>query len=417
MNDVTGTRDALDFAEPLLDFPFPAGRGASLCPEYARPLREQPLLPVVLAGGHRALLVTRHADVRKVLSDDRFSREAWSNGTLFARDSSTLALATSDPPGHTRRRRAVQSWFTAHRAQQDRPRIEAAAESLLDALVAQGPPADLIAGFTTPLPYRFVCEQLGLPLVDLEWLLPHASVMMSAGRYGTEEIAAAQQSMRGYFTEHLAERKAALQRGTPGSDLVSSLLIARGTASAENRISDDEIIVLALGLFIAGGETTANHLAICVHEILARPGLAGKLRDNPALIPSAVEELLRWIWFIGTGGHIHVVVEELELAGRTLPRGQIVIPLGDTANRDPEVFDDPDVLRIDRDPNPHLGFGHGRHMCLGAPHARAELQVGVEAVLRRLDGLALAVPEQELEWRDGMFIRGMWSLPVTWTEK
>jgi cytochrome P450 len=130
-----------------------------------------------------------------------------------------------------------------------------------------------------------------------------------------------------------------------------------------------------------------------------------------------VDECLRWVWFGGTGGQPHVVMEETELAGTRLSRGQVVIPLTDAANRDPEVFGDADTFRPGRTPNPHLGFGHGRHMCLGAAHARVEAEMGVSALLQRLPRLAVGLEPAQLEWRDHMFIRGVWSLPVTWSPR
>src|SRR5690606_17812799 len=382
--------------ERAMDFPFPNRPGVPLDEGYLRIFRERPLVPAVLPGGRPALLVTRHADVRTVLSDDRFSREAWTGGTLFARTPESLALAASDPPTHTRRRRAVQGWFTARRAEADRPRIEALAERLLDGLEKQGPPADLIGGFATPLPYTVICDMLDIPVGDLGLLLPWVSAMMSAGRFPPEEVAAAHEGMRGYFADRLAGRLA-----RPGTDLLSALATASG-------LSADEIVVFGYGLLVAGGETTSNFLAGCVLELIRGPDLVALRRDRPSLIPSAVEEFLRWVWFAGTGGRPHVAVADVELAGTPLPRGTAVVPLTDAANRDPAAFSGADEFDPQRSPNPHAGFGHGRHMCLGAHHARVELQVAIAALVRRFGDLSLAVGADRLAWRDQMFIRGVW---------
>jgi cytochrome P450 len=394
-------------------FPFPDRPGTALDPDYLQRFRDHPLLPVQLAQGRPALAVTGYDDVRTVLADPRFSREAWANGTLFARRSSSLALATSDAPTHTRRRSQVQSWFTHRRAEQDRPRIAAIADHLLDRMRAThttGGPADLIAEFTTPLPYHLICDMLGLPTGDLDQLLPHVTVMMSAGRFPAEQVTAAHEFMYGYFFDQLAVRREAVRRANPGTDLLTSLL----TAPRESRLSDEEIAVLGFGLMMAGGETTATHLAMCVLQVLRTPGLADTLRRDPGAIPTAVEELLRWTWFIGTGGQPHVALQDVRLHARTIPAGQVVVPLTDVANRDGTVFPDADRFVPDRAPNPHLGFGHGRHLCLGAAHARVELQEGLSAVLRRLEGLELAADDSELDWRDHMFMRGVWKLPVRW---
>ncbi|MET7847359.1 cytochrome P450 [Streptomyces avermitilis] len=396
-------------------FPFPGLSGISLDPVLLDRYRDEPLVPVRLANGREALLVTRYADVRTVLSDDRFSREAWANGTLFARKSGALALVTSDAPTHTRRRSRVQSRFTHRKAEEDRPRIARIAAELLDSLqdADAGRPVDLIAEFTTPFPYRVICEMLGVPTADLDWLLPSVTVMMSAGRFSADQAARAHEVMYDYFFGQLAARREAIAAGRPGDDLLTTLL----SAPRETRLSDEEIVVFGFGLMMAGGETTASHLAMCVLQVLSTPGLADRLRRDASAVPAVVEELLRWVWFAGTGGQPHVALEDVELAGRALPAGQVVIPLTDAANRDPGVFPDADEFRPDRAPNPHIGFGHGRHMCLGAAHARVELQEGLTAVLERLDHLELAVEPAELRWRDQMFMRGVWELPVRWHPK
>jgi cytochrome P450 len=391
-------------------FPFADRPGIGLDPEYLGRYRDQPLLPVQLANGREALVATAYDDVKTVLADPRFSREAWANGTLFARKSSALALVTSDAPTHTRRRGQVQSWFTHRRAEADRPHIARVAAELLDRLETSAQPVDLIAEFTTPFPYHVICGMLGVPVGDLGRVLPWVTVMMSSGRFPAEQVAEAHEFMYGYFFEQLARRRQAVADGTPGADLLTALL----TAPEATRLTDEEIAVFGFGLMMAGGETTASHLAMCVLQVLRTPGLADTLRRDPSAVPTVVDELLRWTWFAGTGGQPHVTLAEVELGGRVIGAGQVVIPVTDAANRDRGVFPDGDEFRPDRAPNPHLGFGHGRHMCLGAAHARVELEEGLSAVLQRLDGLELAVGESELDWRGQMFMRGVWKLPVRW---
>lgn len=384
-------------------FPFPDRPGVCLDPDYLRLFRSAPLIPVTLRNGRTARLITQHQDVRTVLSDDRFSRARWDSGTLFARDSTALALVTSDPPVHSRRKKAVQGWFTHRQAEQARPLVEAAAEKLLDAIDAEGPPVDLIKSFTTPLPYLVICDMLGIPSAHIPGLLPQITVMMSAGRFSVSQVRAAHDHMYGYFFELLAAR-----REQPDSGLIAAL-------SRDGQLSDKEIAVFGFGLLMAGGETTVNHLGMCIQQVIRDPELADVLRRDPDRVLAAIEELLRWVWFAGTGGQPHVTTEEVELAGTPLGHGEAVIPLSDAANRDPAVFKHADDFRPDRDPNPHLGFGYGRHACLGAALARVELQVGLSALLRRFRTLRLALPEEQLDWRTQMFMRGTWSLPVTWS--
>lgn len=384
-------------------FPFGDRPGVCLDQDYLDLYRSAPLIPAQLKNGCPVRLVTRHADIKMVMSDDRFSRGRWSNGTLFARESSALALATSDPPVHSRRRKAVQAWFTRRSAEAARPRVTAIAESLLDAIEAKRQPVDLIESYTTPLPYLVICEIMGIPSADIPKFLPQVTVMMSAGRFPAAEVEAAHRFMYSYFYDKLAAC-----RKEPDEGLLTALL-------QDGQLSDEEIVVLGFGLLIAGGETTMNHLGLCLQQVVRSPGLADELRRDPARVPSAIEEMLRWVWFGGTGGQPHVVTEEMELGGSRLVCGDVVIPITDAANRDPAVFADADIFQPDRAANPHLGLGHGRHLCLGAPLARVELQVGVSALLRRFGTLRLAVPEGGLDWRTQMFVRGTWSLPVTWS--
>ena len=175
--------------------------------------------------------------------------------------------------------------------------------------------------------------------------------------------------------------------------------------------------MLAMGLLMSGAETTASHLALSLIEVLQQPGLVDSLRRYPEQIPSAVEELLRWVWFGGTiggtAGRPHIATADVKLRDRLISKGEIVVPILDVANRDRDVFPDADEFCPQRSPNPHLGFGHGRHQCIGMAFARLELQVGLQTVLSRLSGLTL-VTASEIDWRTQMFTRGVSSLPVMW---
>jgi cytochrome P450 len=370
-------------------FPFESRPGVALDPEQAALFRRAALVPVRIRGNHPALLVTGHADVRTVLSDPRFSRQQWHGGTMFARSPDTLALATTDAPLHTRRRRAVQAAFTHRAAEADRPWIERVAEDLLDAIAAKPGPVDLVATYLRPLPYLVVGRIIGTPDGDVEQLAAWTDVMMSAGRCEPAEVTAATAAMHGYFRERL------------GTGFLAGL--------AET-LSEQEIVVMCAGLVMAGGDATASHLSSCVHHLLHDDELRRTLVARPELIPAAVEELLRWVWFAGTGGQPHVLLADARLAGVRLAAGQVVVPLTDAANRDPAVFAEPDEFRLDRPANPHLGFGHGRHMCVGAPHARVELRTAIGALLRRFPDLRAAAGPSA--WRDRMFLRGLWRLPV-----
>jgi cytochrome P450 len=379
--------------------------GISLPPEYVDLFRRQPTLDVELPDGTAAIAVTRQCDVRTVLSDNRFSRAQFRMRTLWADSDAPLALVTSDPPLHTVRRRAIQGWFTPRRAEQARPLIEHVADQLIGDLLAAGPPADIYARFCHPFPNLVHMNLLGLDIADLPYLAPRMTTAWSSGHHRDDQVAKAALDLREYFESQVISWR---RGGTPGG-LIDALV----HDESAGRLTDAEIVMLSMGLLISGAETTGCHLALGLIEVLQQPGLPDALRRNPGQIPSVVEELLRWVWFGGTAGRAHVAVAEVKLHDRVIAEGEVVVPMTDVANRDPDVFPDADEFCPQRSPNPHLGFGHGPHRCVGMPFARVELQVGLRVVLSRLDGLSL-VADSERDWRTGMFTRGVWSLPVTW---
>jgi cytochrome P450 len=395
---------------PRHRFPFADRPGVPMDPEYLERLRSDPRVPVTLTDGREALLLSGHADIRAVLADSRFSRAALGTATLFARDSNSLALAKSDPPLHTRRRAAVQRRFVSRRAELDRPWIASLAAELIEEVARQGPPADLVTAYLQPFTYGVSAAILGIPATDLDELTGHAEVLMSAGRYGPEAIAASTSFLHDYFAAELERRRS----GGPGPGRDPDLLTELATAAEEDRLSDEEIVVFGYGLLMAGGETTANHLALSLIHVLGDRDLRATLVARPDAIGPVVEELLRWTWFSGTGGHPHLALEDVELPSGPVSAGTVVLPVNDAGNRDRSAFDDPDRFRPGREDGRHLAFGHGRHTCPGRWHARIELEVGIATALARLDGLALAVDPEDIDWRTGMFIRGVWSLPVTW---
>ncbi|MEO3814490.1 cytochrome P450 [Sphaerisporangium sp. B11E5] len=388
-------------------FPFQERPGVRAPEEYDGLLARPGPCAVRLPGGAEALVVSRYAEVRAVLSDDRFSRARYPGRPMFARTPESLALATSDPPVHTRRRRAVLRAFTARRARQQAPWLRALAGELLDAMAAAPGPADLVEAFTVPFAFRAIARIIGIPPGDRDRLRPLVDRMMSTTAFAPREVAAAHEEAGRYFDDLVAARRAALDRGEPGSDLLTELL----AAPEPERLTPREISVLGAGLLMAGYETTANQLAMCALMVFADPAWADELRAVPGAVAPAVEEMLRWSSLVATGGAPHVATEDVRLGGTLVRAGQVVVPLTDAANRDPAVFEAPGVFTPARSPNPHLAFGHGRHFCLGADLARTELRVGLTALLG-LPGLTLAVPPEGLEWRRGMFIRGPRTVPV-----
>lgn len=392
---------------------FPFAEGPRLAPpvEYDQIHARTDLPEVCLAGGQRALLATRYADVRAVLGDRAFSREAFAAGSLFARSSESLALMRTDPPVHSRRRGAVAQLFTARRAEQLRPTLETLAGKLIAEIKAGPPVVDLIGEFCVPFTMGVISDMLGVPETDRMRFRPWVNLMMSSFGCPKEDVAAAHREMHAYFTDLVERTWAAVAAGSDVSGLIADL----GRLSDHERgMTPEETIVMSSGLLIAGYESTSNQLGSFVYLLLSERQRWEFLLARPDAINSAIEELLRWTAVTTTGGVPHVATEDIELSTTTIRAGQTVVPLTHTANWDPDVFGDPERVELTRADNPHLAFGYGRHRCLGAELARAELRVALAALLRDLPQLTLAVPESELNWRRGMQVSGLWELPVRW---
>ncbi|MFE5624313.1 cytochrome P450 [Streptomyces virginiae] len=381
-------------------------------PLYGKLREDGPVRRVVVAGGLDAWLVTRYEDGLAALSDPRLSsdvRDA-SDPRLLAqlpeteRESMLSNMLRSDPPDHTRLRRLVSKAFTARRVAQMRPRIQAITDGLLDAIVPAGR-ADLVADFALPLPVTVIGELLGVPVDDQHDFQRWTDRMIMRGAEPPDPavVNEAWQHMRAYVTDLIRAKRA-----HPGDDLLSGLITAR---DEEARLSEDELIAMVFLLLAAGYITTVNLISGGIAMLLAHPGQLDLLRSDPELLGSAVEEFLRYDGPVSPG-IARFAREDVEIAGVTVPRGATVLIASAIADRDPARFPDPDRLDITRPDNAHLAFGHGVHYCLGAPLARLEGLIAIGTALRRLPGLALAVPPDEIRWRPGG-LRGPLSLPVT----
>jgi cytochrome P450 len=311
-----------------------------------------------------------------------------------------------DPPDHSRLRRLVAKAFTVRRVEALRPHVREIADGLLDRMVEQGAPADLVEEFALPLPITVICELLGVPYEDRAAFRTWSDAALSTTSLPPETIQEYIQNLHDYMAGLVAKRRA-----QSTDDLLGALVRAR---DEEDRLTEDELVRMGVGLLIAGHETTASQIPNFVYVLLTHPDECARLRAEPALIPRAVEELLRYIPLGASAGFPRYATEDVELGGVLVRAGEPVLAVMASANRDGEVFDDPDALDLAREENPHVGFGHGVHHCLGAPLARMELQVALDALVRRLPGLRFAVPEDELPWKSGMLVRGLTSLPVTW---
>lgn len=372
--------------------------------------REEPISRVRLPFGGEAWLVTRYADVRAVLSDPRFGRAETVGREDVPRVRETPALpnvlTSMDPPELTRVRKLTMTAFTSRRVQELRPRTEEIVEELLAAMAASGSPADLVTALALPVPVTVICEMLGVPPQDQQRFREFSDAVMSTTAVTAEERMAAYAELTTYLTEQIAVR-----RTDPTDDLLGALVSARDN---EDRLTEDELITLGITLLVAGHETTANQISNFTYTLLTTPGAWERLREDPELVPTAVEELLRFIQLGNGGAFPRIASEDVEIAGTLVRKGEALFVDLQAANRDDSVFENPHTLTLDRHHNSHLAFGHGFHHCIGAQLARLELQVALTALLRRFPNLRLAIPADEVPWKSGMLLRGPKSLPVAW---
>ncbi|GDY31462.1 cytochrome P450 [Gandjariella thermophila] len=389
-------------------YPFGLPDRLNLDPRYARLRAEEPLIRVRLPYGEDAWLATRYQDVRTVLGDPRFSRAA-----VLDRDEprtrpepTSGGILSMDPPEHTRLRKLVAKAFTMRRVEALRPRAQEITDELIDQMIDHGPPADLVEEFALPLPVTVICELLGVPYEDRKDFRRWSDAALSTTALSREQVQEYLDNLHEYMAGLVARRRA-----TPTDDLLGALVRAR---DEEDRLSEDELVRLGVGLLIAGHETTASQIPNFVYVLLTQPEHWQRLRAEPELVPRAVEELLRYIPLGAAAGFPRYATEDIELGGVLVRAGEPVLAVVASANRDESVFPDADTLDLRREVNPHVGFGHGVHHCLGAPLARMELQVALGSLVRRLRELRLATPEPELRWKTGMLVRGLESFPVSW---
>ncbi len=397
--------------EPIA-YPFPPPPSLyEPAPEFGELRDSRPVAQVTMPDGKTAWLVTGYAEVRQVLVDQRFSRRAASgpnapSTSLRIADESDQILGM-DPPEHTRLRRLVARAFTARRVEELRPRAAKLVDELLDKVETLPRPVDLVEHFSLPLPVRVICELLGVPAADRHTFHAWSDTLMSDWRNDPEEFKAALDDLGGYF-----RRLIAAKRAEPADDLMTALIAAR---DEQDKLSERELVMMSLGLLIAGHETTANQINMFLLTLLHYPDELARLKADPDAIAPAVEELMRFAQLgAGETNVPRVTTEEVELGGVTLPAGAAVLPAFIAANRDPAVFEAPDRLDLSRAENPHLGFGAGVHHCLGAQLARMELQEALGGLLRRIPDVRVTVPESELRFKAGMVVRSLEALPITW---
>ncbi len=393
---------------PVRHWPALNLTGVDFDPVLAELMREGPVTRIQLPNGEGwAWLVTRYDDVRLVTNDPRFSRAA-----VVGRQVTRLAphfipqpgaMSFADRPDHSRLRRAIAPALTSKGVERLRTGAQDMLDRMVDEMVADGPPADLIERVLKPFPMVVICELMGVPAADRELMHEWTQGILSSSR-GAVFSEQCKRDMEAYFAKAIADRA-----GSDGEDIVSLL----GAAVGRGDITEDEAMAIA-GPVQIGGEAVTNNVGQMFFVLCTRPQLMERMRAEPELRPQALDELLRYIPHRNAVGLSRIATEDVVIRGVRIREGDAVYVSYLAANRDPEVFPDPERIDFDRAPNPHLAFGNGPHYCAGQVLARLEAELLVNTLVDRLPGLRLAVPPEDVPWRRGALIRGPEALPVSW---
>ncbi|MGW3265201.1 cytochrome P450 [Streptomyces sp. NPDC001056] len=393
---------------PVRHWPALDLTGTDFDPVLTELMREGPVTRIQLPNGEGwAWLVTRYDDVRMVTNDPRFGREAVMDKPVtrlaphFIPDRGAVGFL--DPPDHTRLRRSVTAAFTAKGVERVREKARGMLDELIDRLLADGPPADLTATVLSPFPIAVICELMGVPAADRHDMHEWTQLILSSA-HGKEVSERAKREMGAYFSDLIGAR------GRSTAEDVTSLL---GAAVGRGEVTLEEAVGLAVLLQI-GGEAVTNNSGQMFYLLLTRPDLAERLCSAPEIRPRAIDELLRFIPHRNAVGLSRIALEDVEIRGVRIRAGDAVYVSYLAANRDPEVFPDPEEIDFSRSPNPHVSFGFGPHYCPGGQLARLESELLVDALLDRIPGLKLAVPPEEVPFKKGALIRGPAALPVMW---
>ncbi|HEX6360807.1 cytochrome P450 [Actinophytocola sp.] len=394
---------------------FPGAR-ADTCPfdppPAIRSLQEQaPLVRVQLRNGVPAWLVTRYAEQKALLSDPRVSSDVTRAGYPIEISPSAgggdapVSFILMDDPEHARLRRMVTAPFMIKRIEAMRPGVQKIVDELIDDMLAGPKPVDLVAAFALPVPSLVICQLLGVPYADHDFFQENSKTLINRDATGEERMAAGGRLL-GYLDALLGEKIA-----NPGDDLLSGLVERIG----KGELTRPEAAQMGVLMLLAGHETTANMIALGTLALLEHPDQLALLRDSddPELVASAVEELLRYL-NITHNGRRRVATADIEIAGQVIRAGEGVIMANDIANRDPSAFPDPDRLDLTRRARHHVAFGFGVHQCLGQPLARMELQVVYSTLYRRVPTLSLATEIDALPFKHDGSVYGVYELPVTW---
>jgi len=398
-------RDTPDLSSPRFK--------ANPFPFYAQLRDEAPVFSMPFVGGQTAWLVTRYEDVSALLKDPRLSKDRLGNLSPKTRarlgwllktfEPFTHNMLDRDPPDHTRLRALVHKAFTPRLIEQLRSRIQTISDTLLDQMQRKDR-LDLVADYALPLPVTVIAEMLGIPPSD-QRKFTHWSDQL-VGNVNLVDAFFSIPAALGFirYLRKLIEYR----RASPADDLISALIQAE---EAGDKLTPTELLSMIFLLLVAGHETTVNLIASGTLALLQHPEQLEFLRQDVSRMPTAVEELLRYTSPVDIATE-RFALEDIPVAGTTLPRGALVFAGIGSANHDGHQFSNPDSLDLARSPNKHLALGLGIHYCLGAPLARLEGQIALQSLITRFPRLRLAKPPDTLKWRKGVVLRGLKKLPV-----
>jgi cytochrome P450 len=410
--------------EILAELPaFPMQRAAG-CPfdpppGYRKLQAEAPISKVRLWDDSTAWLITGYEDQRSLLGDRRVSSDTMHPGYPHitpgeaSRANTPAALrevprvfVALDDPEHARIRRMITGPFAIKRVEALRPAVQRIVDGLIDDMLAGPKPVDLVEAFALPVPSLVICEMLGVPYADHDFFQRNSRIIVSRGS-SPEAAREARGNLVDYLDELITEKLA-----NPAEDLLSNLAAEQ---VATGGLTQRDLAVLGMFLLAAGHETTANMIALGTLALLEHPDQLADLRqtDDPKLVASAVEELLRYLTVLHMGRR-RVALADIEIRGHVIKAGDGMIMALDAGNRQADVFADPDQLDIHRDARRHTAFGFGVHQCLGQPLARVELQVVYSTLYRRIPQLRLAADLADVPFKHDGLVYGVYELPVTW---
>ncbi|UNO39255.1 cytochrome P450 [Streptomyces sp. MST-110588] len=389
---------------------FPQDRTCPYHPPAAyQPLRDRrPLSRVSLYNGRTVWLVSGHAEARALLTDPRISSDRLNPAfpTPAPRLERVQKIRTPllgvDDPEHNRQRRMLISSFSLKRAAAMRPGIQRIVDELIDKMVEQGPPTELVSAFALPLPSMVICSLLGVPYADHTFFEEQSRLVLRSKT--AEDAERARSTLEAYFIDLVARKEE-----NPGDGLLDELIAEQLKTGALGR---EELVRMAMLLLVAGHETTANMISLGTFTLLQHPEQLAALRTQDSLIPTAVEELLRFLSI--ADGMVRLATQDIEVAGETIRAGDGVVLSTSLINRDESAYPEPDTLDWERSARHHVAFGFGIHQCLGQNLARAEMEIAFRTLFSRLPGLRLAAPADEIPFNSADTLQGMVELPLTW---